>query len=295
VNGISDAVAISAGGTHGCALKRNGTVWCWGGDWTGALGDGGVAHQTCLNGDCSPTPVQVSGLTNAVAVSAGEGHNCALRADGTAWCWGDNSRAELGDGLFVHQAGAFGDCSPTPVQVSGLTNAVAVSAGGGHSCALRADGTAWCWGDDHYAELGDGGVAHPACLNGDCSPTPVEVSGLTNAVAVSAGGGHSCALRADGTAWCWGDNRQGALGDGALQHHACHDGDCASTPVHVSGLTGVASISAGYLSSCALGADGTAWCWGDNRSRQLGDGVFLHGYFPGTSTDCSLTPVQVKL
>jgi alpha-tubulin suppressor-like RCC1 family protein len=130
---------------------------------------------------------------------------------------------------------------------------------------------------------------HQACAFG-CSPTPVQVSGLGAVVAISAGGTHSCALRADGTAWCWGDNR-----DGALQHHACHDGDCASTPVHVSGLTGVASISAGYLSSCALGADGTAWCWGDNRSRQLGDGVFLHGYFPGTWTDCSLTPVQVKL
>ena len=215
------------------------------------------------NNTCSPctTPVQVSGLTNVVAISAGAYHSLALRSDGSVWGWGYNNDGEAGNNT----------CSPctTPVQVSGLTNVVAISAGAYHSLALRSDGSVWGWGYNAYGQAG----------NNTCSPctTPVQVSGLTNVVAISAGGWHSLALRSDGSAWGWGLNQVSQAGN-----NTCSP---CTTPVQVSGLTNVVAISAGGYHSLALRSDRSVWGWGSDGSGQLGNTT--------CSAHCA-TPLQVS-
>jgi len=238
----------SMGGIHTCVLLSDGTAKCWGWNYFGQLGDGTTTDRY--------TPVNVSGLTNAVAIAAGYGHTCALLSDGTAKCWGGNFYGQLGDGTTTDRY--------TPVNVSGLTNAVAIVTGYGHTCALLSDGTAKCWGRNGYGQLGDGTTANRY--------TPVNVSGLTNAVAIAAGFYHTCALLSDGTAKCWGWNYYGQLGDGTTTDRY--------TPVNVSGLTNAVAIAAGHYHTCALLSDGTAKCWGWNYYGQLGDGTTTDRYTP---------------
>jgi hypothetical protein len=205
----------------------------------------------------SSTPVAVSGLSNAVAITAGTFHTCAVLSDGTARCWGNNHYGQLGDGTLTTRL--------TPVAVSGLSNAVAIAAAGiYHTCAVLSDGTARCWGYNGDGQLGDGTTTW--------RPTPVAVSGLSNAVAIALGSLHTCALLSDGTARCWGINTTGQLGDGTTTER--------HTPVAVSGLSNAVAIAAEGPDTCALLGDGTARCWGYNYSGQLGDGTTMDRYTP---------------
>jgi alpha-tubulin suppressor-like RCC1 family protein len=240
--GSVTARAVAAGGSHTCALRANSTISCWGHNFVGQLGDGTTTDRS--------SPVSVSGLTNAVAIVAGGFHTCAILAAGTARCWGANNQGELGDGTTTSRL--------SPVSVSGLTNAVAVAAGGTHTCALLADGKARCWGANDSGQVGAG---HTSPLG---SP-PVSVTGLTNAVAITAGADHTCALLADGTVRCWGRNSEGQLGDGTTTDR--------SSPVSVAGLSNAVAITAGADHTCALLADGTARCWGFNTDGELGEGT----------------------
>jgi alpha-tubulin suppressor-like RCC1 family protein len=292
VSGLTTAVAISAGDGYTCALLANGSARCWGRNGSGQLGDTTTTDRR--------TPVLVSGLTTAVAISAGDGHTCALLADGRARCWGRNLSGELGDGTTTDR--------PTPVAVSGLTNVVAISAGGGgglgHTCALRADGSVLCWGLTFLGVpapvLSSGAVAVSAGTNHTCAlltdgsarcwgfnnfgalgndgiglfqPAPgVSVKDLTNAVAISAGFDHTCALLATGRARCWGRNDVGQLGDDSVIQK--------NTPVDVQDRSTAVAISAGGLHTCALLDDGSARCWGNNPTGQLGDGTTAQRHTP---------------
>jgi|GEM_PF-773284 len=243
VSGITNAVAVSNGDYHSCALLSNGTVECWGNNAVGQLGNG---TKTPLPPYGITTPVQVSGILNAVALSAGSNHTCALLSNRTIECWGVNGAGELGNGTTVN--------SSTPVQVSGISNAVAVSAGAAATCALLSGGTVSCWGWNDYGALGDGTTVS--------SSTPVQVSGITNATAVSAGGFANCALLSGDTVDCWGSNIFGQLGDGTTT--------ASSTPIAVSGISSATAISAGGFFGCALLAGGTIDCWGRDNEGQLG-------------------------
>ena len=252
VSGINTAVAVSIGSLgsgHTCAALADGTLRCWGSNTSGQLGNG-----TGIN---SSTPVAVSGITTAVAVSVGSDQSCALLADNTLRCWGRNTSGQLGNGTNID--------SMTPVTVSGINTAVAVSAGGGHTCAALADGTLRCWGSNYSGQLGNGMV-------GINSSTPVTVSGITTAVAVSAGSTHTCAALADGTLRCWGRNEFGQLGNGTTIN--------SSVPVTVSGITTAVAVVAGYDHTCAALADGTLRCWGRNEFGQLGNGISLFNSIP---------------
>lgn len=209
----------------------------------GELGDGFPLMH-------SATPVTVSGLNNAVAIDSGGFHTCALLEGGTAKCWGDNKERELGDGTSsIH--------SPAPVTVSGLTDAIAISAGDFFTCALLEGGTAKCWGDNLFGEVGDGTKGYTP------TPAPVQVSGLSDAIAISAGQTYACALLEGGTAKCWGDNDHGQLGNQTSSYYS-------ATPVPVYGLSDAIAISAGEVDTCALLAGGAVECWGyDYGPREI--------------------------
>src|SRR3989441_3000983 len=193
VVGLGNAVAVAARGYHSCALLGDGTVWCWGRNVDGQLGNGTRASVDCSPGSCgSSTPVQVGGITGAAAVIAGGYHTCALLSDGTVQCWGRNAEGQLGDGTTTS--------SSTPVRVGGVTGAVAVSAGILHTCALLANGTVKCWGavGNGFGQLGNGATTG--------SSTPVTVTGTgvvwtssNGAVATIDAGGRATGLGA-GTA-----------------------------------------------------------------------------------------------
>ena len=258
VAGIGGAATVTAGGFHTCVRFPDGTIQCLGRNNAGQLGDPGTtAFQ-------SPTPVRVAGLT-ATAVTAGGFHTCALPGDGTVRCWGQNDLGQLGNGTSDPVPNNPSTFNPTPVTVSGITTAVAISAGGWYTCALLQDGTVRCWGDNTYGELGNGAALLSPSPGSPVTPTPtpVTVSGITTAVAIEAGVFHMCAILRDGTLQCWGRGEEGRLGNGSTAN--------SSTPVTVSGIA-PAAIAPGAEHSCAVLRDGTMRCWGHNNFGQLGNG-----------------------
>lgn len=289
-------VEVSAGQGHTCARKENGTVWCWGFNQFGQLGDG-TRNQSLL-------PVQVTGPVGAVQISAGWNHACARKQDGTASCWGNGFSGQLGDHKLMPSA------EPVASAAAGAS-IVEIAAGGIHTCARRADGTLWCWGGNDSGELGDG------TMMGRLSGAQVAPLGTTVAQ-VAAGTGHTCVLKQDRTLWCWGDNTWGQLGDGtrmnsahpvrvmsvpsaaqisAAKEHTCAvdqagaawcwglvNGAPQPTPKQVPMLSDVVEVTAGNDFGCARKGDGSVWCWGTNSSGQLGDGT----------TESKVNPVRVS-
>ena len=222
VKGIDTAVSVSAGYSHVCALLSNATVECWGENPYGELGNGPAGNSS----PPSP-PVVVKGINNARAVSVGDSATCALLSDGTVKCWGWNELGQLGDG----QSGTINE---TPVVVKNIADARAISMGGEHACAVLSGGQVKCWGENLHGQLGDGRRSHGHAISWgnspkyDFSPVPVEVRGISNATAVSAGSSHTCADLSSGSVVCWGDNVYGQLGNGELSDSAL--------PVRVAGL-----------------------------------------------------------
>jgi alpha-tubulin suppressor-like RCC1 family protein len=255
VVGLTGITAVASGQWTGYALRGDGTVWAWGGNLAGELGNGTNTHR-------NPVPVQVSGLTGVVAIGSASGTGYALRSDGTVWAWGSNGDGELGNGST--------NPSPVPVQVSGLTGITAISSGSdaNSAYAVRNDGTVWAWGIHSFGQLGNGQgcVAGQACF----SRVPVQVSGLTGVVAVASDRDNGYAVRDDGTVWAWGSSAYGRLGNGV----ACeqYTRDCVSRiPVQVSNLSGVTRVAGSDYGGLALRADGTVAAWGDNVYDTLAD------------------------
>lgn len=243
---MHQAIAIAAQNYGGLLLKADGTVWSWGYDGYGQLGDdANYANQL--------VPVQVTGLTDVIAIAAGDNHGLALLNNGNVWAWGMDSYGQLGNNAeMAHQ--------PTPVQVTGLPTCTAIAAGRFHSAVVSATGSMYAWGYDYYGQLGN----DAANTN---QPTPALVSGMTNAKAVACGGYHTLAVKADGSLWSWGYDGFGQLGDNpgtGTQY----------TPVPVPAITQVIAIAAGAYHSAAITAPSrTLYTWGRNADGQLGLGV----------------------
>ena len=263
------AKAISVGGDHTCALLTDGTVRCWGWSTAGQLG-------AKASGIVSTEPIAACGISNAVAISAGASHSCALLSGGTVQCWGLNHEGQIGNGETSNVS--------VPTTVAGVSNAIAIATGGYHTCALLSGGTVQCWGKNAYGQLGNSstescGSSGTASSENSfaCSTRPVAVAGITNATALTGGGDFTCALLADGTVKCWGENYYGQLGNDTTEQctvttsSSSHSDPCSTMPIAVSGIAGATAISAGYEDTCAVLAGGTVQCWGDNTYGQLGN------------------------
>ncbi len=290
VTGLDDAIDLGVGNLHACAVRAGGTVVCWGKGQHGRLGNGAVADAT--------TPVSVS-LGDVVRVGVGGEHACAIRADGALYCWGRDDRGQLGqagadrstpgavtlegpaldvsgglkhtcvalrDGLVrcfgENGSGQVGDGMSVdraaPVAVGALDAVVEVALGGDFSCArtLGAVPRVACWGDNAGGQLADGTTTD----NG----APRDVAGVTEAIRITAGGLHACALRRGGAAECWGSNGAGRLGDGTTTDRRM--------PVPVALLGRAVHISAGEAHTCAARTDGSVACWGTGADGRLGNG-----------------------
>ncbi len=239
----------AGGGNFNCAVRSDGSLWCWGRGDSGQLGEGLTQHRS--------SPVPVVGMTGQVAsVALGESHACAVKTDGSLWCWGYNQRGQLGDASLISRS--------TPVAVIGMAGGVqSVSMYAGHSCAVKTDGSLWCWGANDQGQLGDGTVVDKT--------TPICPNGMhTQVRAVAVGHFHTCALRADGTVWCWGRGTEGQLGNGAAAS--------STVPVQVTGLTGLtpAAILSGSYFNYVILDTGLTRAWGYNSIGMLADGTIVN-------------------
>lgn len=234
---------------HSLALGSDGTVWSWGDNFWGNVGDGTQIDRY--------EPIQV--LDDAKDISASKGwFSLALKKDGTVWGWGSNAGGQIG------QASSGPVTTPTPID--GLNDVADIEAGGEFGIALKNDGTVWTWGSNNGGALGNGSTVAG-------SKVPVQVADLDNVKQISAGSFNGYALKNDGTVWAWGLNTSGQLGNGGK-------GAESRVPVQVENLTEIVKISAGQDYAMALKSDGTVWVWGANGNGQLGNGNYTRQPLP---------------
>ena len=295
---LDDVVALSTAnhpadgsvGLHTCALHDNGDVSCWGPGSNGQLG----SYDTTTH----HLPERVPDVRDAVAVAAGASFTCVVHRNGEVSCWGLNSLGQLGDGTV-------GSDSYWPTRVSRLFDAVAISAGQDHSCAIHRDGDLSCWGwvygttpstvrvPDEVTSVSMGGIE--TCVTtadgrvycwdyGAITASEMtRVGNVSDAVKVSVGNGSACVLHLRGGVSCWGRNDVGQVGDGTTTRR--------SQPVRLDNITDAVDISVSSGSptvgahACALHQDGSISCWGGNERGQLADSRLISG----------LTPRRVRL
>ena len=239
VTTLSDATMVSTGHYHSLALLADGSVWTWGYNFAGQLGDGTTTSRN--------RPVKVSGTRTYQYVAAGRDMSYAVATDGTVWAWGLNGDGQLGDGTTTTRT--------TPVRVGTLTNVVQVAGGRDHGLAVRDDGTVWAWGWNAYGQVGDGTFTDRL--------SPVQVT--TGGSMVAAGAHHSYALRTNGQVASWGRNYRNELGDGTSTNR--------TRPVTVLGVANAVFVGSGRDHGLAVIAGGTVRAWGHNTSGKLGDGT----------------------
>lgn len=262
VQGGLSFTTLDAGSTHTCGLTATGSAYCWGRNNAGQLGDNSATNRSA--------PVAVAGGLTFTRISVDALHSCGLIADGTAYCWGANSAGQLGDGTTTNRS--------APVAVNGGLSFATITTGGygfGLTCARTAAGVAYCWGENGAGQLGIG--ASDALTH----PIPEPVSGGIAFASLAAGPSHVCGLTAAGSAYCWGENVLGSLGDGSEIERPA--------PVAVAGGIAFTGIVVGGFSNlnahtCGLTGTGQAYCWGDNEVGALGDGTLVQRLAPAAVT-----------
>jgi alpha-tubulin suppressor-like RCC1 family protein len=243
VPGLTGITEMAVGFDHMLALDSGGTVWSWGDNTEGELGNGTTSGVAGSN----PTPVPVPGLTGVTQIAAGVRYSLALRSDGTVWAWGWNNDGQLGDGTTVDRN--------RPERLAGLTGVTRLIAGDHTSYALKVGGTLLAWGDNSGGLLGNGTTT-------GISAVPVAVPGLAGVTSVSTSAGGTLAVAgAAGTMWSWGTNYNGQLGNGTTTPRY--------SPAPTS-LTGVTQVSSGVQAQAAVMSSGQVMTWGDDQLQALG-------------------------
>jgi alpha-tubulin suppressor-like RCC1 family protein len=249
VSGGLTFVSLTADGSATCGVTSVGAAYCWGDNSSGQLGNG---VRDSLTGGLRTTPVAVVGGLAFASLAVGYGHTCGLTGAGIAYCWGNNSLGQLGNGS--------NNASNTPVAVAGGLTFASLTAHWGFTCGITSSGAAYCWGGNGTGELGNG------ARNG--STTPVAVAGGLTFTSLLAGYTHTCGSTSGGAAYCWGHNNLGQLGNGSTDSAT---GYVRTTPTVVAGALTFASVSVGYGHNCGVTSTGAAYCWGWNAYGQLGD------------------------
>ena len=267
VTGGTNWKQVTANGYgHMAAIKTDGTLWTWGYNSFGILGDGTTTNR-------SSPGTTAGGGTNWKQVSSGFYHSAAIKTDGTLWTWGYNFTGRLGDGTTTNR-------SSPGTTAGGGTNWKQVTCAYYNTAAIKTDGTLWTWGHNNFGQLGDGTAA------GRNSPGTVAGGG-TNWKQVAGGYMHITAIKTDGTLWTWGNNSNGALGDGTTTSRS-------SPGTTASGGTNWKQIAGGNAYTSAIKTDGTLWMWGGNSSGQLGDGTTTNRSSPGTTAGSGTNWKQVS-
>jgi alpha-tubulin suppressor-like RCC1 family protein len=311
ISGLTGVRSIAAGAYHTCALMLAGEVKCWGRNSEGQLGDGTIVERS--------TPTTVPNLTGVREIEAGNFHTCARTETNGVKCWGYNGAGQLG-AASADTCGASGitfACSKTPLPVTGIAEgALVLAAGGDHTCALITTALnarqLKCWGANTFGELGNGTRTTAP------STAPSAVTGSQDFVDVAAGSFHTCAITVSAATFCWGSNGFGQLGTiggatcGAPALRANEpvppwasagrggarapvgSNDCALSPVAVSGLHAVMTISGGFGHTCATTSAGAVYCWGWNEYGQLGDGTTISRTTPAIARDLSFAADTVS-
>ncbi len=254
----NDMLVIVSGIFHNMALKSDGTLWAWGLNDYGQLGDGTYLMKN--------SPIQVSNDHDWIGVAVGSQSSYAIKSNGTLWAWGRNNNGQLGDGTNSDKA--------LPIQIGTSNNWVYVySSMGSSSFGIKSDGTLWAWGDNSLGQLGDGTQIMKLI--------PIQIGTSNNWIQVLAGNGHTIANKSDGTIWSWGDNSFGQLGDGTTI--------AKLVPTQIGSSNNWLSVSSlGSSHTLALKSNGTLWAWGKNANYQLGDGTNVNRKSPiqiGTNTN----------
>lgn len=273
---LTQIVMISAGDHHDLALDERGTVWAWGRNGYGQLGDGTT--------NAASTPVQVKGLDDVVTVAAGATHSLAVKRDGTVWGWGNNRAKQLGPELP--------DEILIPSQIEKVENIVQVSGGYGHSVALAKDNRVWVWGIEDRTLL-----AKPSLRNSDDTPideyrAPISFEFNAAVISVRAGSFHTIALLENGQVWAWGSNQAGQLGNKALKctvNDAC--GNTANTllpsdePIQITELPDIELLAAGNEHNIVVDTAGNLWGWGLDDDYQVGTSSAIELYLNTSFTN----------
>jgi alpha-tubulin suppressor-like RCC1 family protein len=253
---------LAAGRDFSCAVMSYGSVRCWGKNSVGQLGNGTTTD--------SAVGVAASGVGTAIDVAAGDSHACAVLADGSVRCWGSNSDGQLGDFTSFDRW--------TPVR-SWADHAFRVAAGQAHTCAITYGGGVECWGRGNEGQLGDGGTAS---TNGPTRVVDASGAPLTRVIDLAAARASTCALREDGSAWCWGRNVEGQLGNGTTTT------ETRAVRVDTSASGTFVELAAAGNHVCAVGTVGRGYCWGSNTYGQLGDGTTTDRLVPTAVSNAAL-------
>ncbi len=273
---MDDVVAVSCGGDSTAAIKTDGSLWMWGDNSCGQLGNGGEGNVTTKYQVYQTVPIKV--MDDVVAVNCGSYHTAAIKADGSLWMWGSNGYGQLGNGTTEE--------STVPVKV--MDNVAAVSCEGSNTAAIKTDGSLWTWGDDWAGRLGNGsGGGHEKNAHGARQTVPIKV--MDDVAAVSCGGGIA-AIKEDGSLWMWGSNGSGQLGNGGVGNEVYTSNSGQKTTIQtipVKVMDDVAAVNCGGSHTIAIKTDGSLWTWGDNWAGQLGNGQ--KGSYNSTNTPARIT------
>ncbi len=247
---------IAAGSYHNLAIAQNGTLWAWGENNYGQLGDNTTTNRII--------PTQIGTSADWSSIAGGLYHSLAIKTDGTLWTWGYNGNGELGDNTTTDKI--------IPTQIGVATNWYSIVGGTFYSLAIKTDGTLWAWGANSSGQLGDNTTTSKII--------PTQIGVATNWSSIAGGAFHSLAIKTNGTLWTWGYNGDGQLGDNTTTDKII--------PTQIGAATNWSSLAAGGFHSLAIKTDGTLWAWGRNYYGQLGGNTITEIFIPtqiGTATN----------